>query len=120
MTRFKSNHCNFTAGCLIYNLLHNNNVVLVWSLNAKFEADRDTADKSAKLCPQFPWDMSIKSEMGAQEKTSCYRIKWEILFIIVLMCLVTTLFLKIVFATVLKGKMAVSYTHLTLPTKLEV
>ena len=51
--------------------------------------------------------MSIKSEMGAQEKkTSFYRIKWEILFGIVLLCLVTTRFLKIVFATVLKGKMA--------------
>ena len=49
----------------------------------------------------------MKSEMSAQEKkTSCYRIKWEILFIIVLLCLVTTLILKIVFATVLKGKMA--------------
>ena len=45
--------------------------------------------------------------MSAQEKkTSCYRIKWEILFIIVLLCLVTTLILKIVFATVLKDKMA--------------
>ena len=41
---------------------------LVWSLNAKFKPDRDKADKSAKLCIQFPWDMSIKSEMGAQEK----------------------------------------------------
>ena len=41
---------------------------VVWSLNAKFEPDRDKADKSAKLCIQFPWDMSIKSEMGAQEK----------------------------------------------------
>ena len=41
---------------------------LVWSLNAKFEPDRDKADKSAKLCIQFPWDMSMKSEMGAQEK----------------------------------------------------
>ena len=41
---------------------------IVWSLNAKFEPDRDTADKSAKLCTQFPWDMSINSEMGAQEK----------------------------------------------------
>ena len=75
--------------------------------NAKFEPDSDKADKSAKLCTQFPWDMSIKSEMGAQEKkTSFYRIKWEILFGIVLLCLVTTRFLKIVFATVLKGKMA--------------
>ena len=81
--------------------------IIVWSLNAKFAQDRDKADKSAKLCMQFPWDMSMKSEMGAQEKkTSCYRIKWEILFIIVLLCLVTTLFLTIVFATVLKGKMA--------------
>ena len=43
-------------------------LVIVWSLNAKFEPDRDTADKSAKLCTQSPWDMSIKSEMGAQEK----------------------------------------------------
>ena len=43
-------------------------LIIVWSLNAKFEPDRDTADKSAKLCTQFPWDMSIKSEMGAQEK----------------------------------------------------
>ena len=42
--------------------------VLVWSLNAKFEPDRDKADKSAKLCIQFPWDMSMKSEMGSQEK----------------------------------------------------
>ena len=41
---------------------------IVWSLNAKFGPDRDKADKSAKLCIQFPWDMSIKSEMGAQEK----------------------------------------------------
>ena len=80
--------------------------IVVWSLNAKFEPDRDKADKSAKLCIQFPWDMSMKSEMGAQKKSSCYRIKWEILFIIVPLCLVTTLFLKIVFATVLKGKMA--------------
>ena len=48
----------------------------------------------------------MKSEMGAQEKTSCYRIKWEILFMIVLLCLVTTLFLTIVFATIFKGKMA--------------
>ena len=80
---------------------------VVWSLNAKFEPDRDKADKSAKLCIQFSWDMSMKSEMGAQEKkTCCYRIKWEILLIIVLLCLVTTLFLTIVFATVLKGKMA--------------
>ena len=55
---------------------------------------------------QFPWDMSMKSEMSAQEKkTFCYRIKWEILFIIELLCFVTTLILKIVFATVLKGKM---------------
>ena len=78
--------------------------------NAKFEPDSDKADKSAKLCIQFPWDMSIKSEMGAQEKkTSFYRMGntvWEILFVIVLLCLVTTRFLKIVFATVLKGKMA--------------
>ena len=42
--------------------------VIVWSLNAKFEPDRDKADKSAKLCIQFPWDMSMKSEMGAQKK----------------------------------------------------
>ena len=42
--------------------------IIVWSLNAKFEPDRDKADKSAKLCIQFPWDMSMKSEMGAQEK----------------------------------------------------
>ena len=28
--------------------------LIVWSLNAKFEPDRDTADKSAKLCTQFP------------------------------------------------------------------
>ena len=42
--------------------------LIVRSLNAKFEPDRDKADKSAKLCIQFPWDMSIKSEMGAQEK----------------------------------------------------
>ena len=63
---------------------------LVWSLNAKFEPDRDKADKNAKLCIQFPWDMSVKSQMGAQEKTSCYHIKWEILFIIVLLCVVTT------------------------------
>ena len=49
----------------------------------------------------------MKSEMSAQEKkTFCYRIKWEILFIIVLLCLVTTLILKIVFATVLKDNMA--------------
>ena len=41
-----------------------------------FEPDRDKADKSAKLCIQFPWDMRMKSEMGAQEKkNSCYRIK---------------------------------------------
>ena len=45
------------------------NLVIVWSLNAKFEPDRDKADKSAKLCIQFPWDMSMKSEMGAQEKS---------------------------------------------------
>ena len=45
-----------------------NLLVLVWSLNAKFEPDRDKADKSAKLCIQFPWHMSMKSEMGAQEK----------------------------------------------------
>ena len=45
-----------------------NGKVIVWSLNAKFEPDRDKADKSAKLCIQFPWDMSMKSEMGAQEK----------------------------------------------------
>ena len=38
------------------------------ALNAKFEPDRDKADKSAKLCIQFPWDISMKSEMGAQEK----------------------------------------------------
>ena len=44
------------------------NLVIVWSLNAKFEPDRDKADKSAKLCIQFPWDMSMKSEMGAEEK----------------------------------------------------
>ena len=42
--------------------------LIVWSLNAKFGPDRDKADKSAKLCVQFPWDMRIKSEMGAQEK----------------------------------------------------
>ena len=42
--------------------------LLVWSLNAKFEPDRDKADKSAKLCIQFPWGMSMKSEMGAQNK----------------------------------------------------
>ena len=42
--------------------------LIVRSLNAKFEPDRDKADKSAKLCIQFSWDMSIKSEMGAQEK----------------------------------------------------
>ena len=42
--------------------------LIVWSLNTKFEPDRDKADKSAKLCIQFPWDMSLKSEMGAQEK----------------------------------------------------
>ena len=42
--------------------------IIVWSLNAKFGPDRDKADKSAKLCIQFPRDMSIKSEMGAQEK----------------------------------------------------
>ena len=41
---------------------------IVPSLNAKFEPDRDKVDKSAKLCIQFPWDMSMKSEMGAQEK----------------------------------------------------
>ena len=41
---------------------------LVWSLDAKFEPDRDKADKSAKLCIQFRWGMSIKSEMSAQEK----------------------------------------------------
>ena len=41
---------------------------IVWSLNAQFQPDRDKADKSAKLCIQFPWDMSMKSEMGAQEK----------------------------------------------------
>ena len=43
--------------------------LLVWSLNAKFELDRDKVDKSAKLCIQFPWDMSIKSEVGAQGKS---------------------------------------------------
>ena len=42
--------------------------IVVWSLNAKFEPDHDKADKSAKLCIQFPWDMSMKSEVGAQEK----------------------------------------------------
>jgi len=42
--------------------------LIVWSLNAKFEPDHDKADKSAKLCIQFPWDTSMKSEMGAQEK----------------------------------------------------
>ena len=42
--------------------------LLVWSLNAKFNPDRDKADKSAKLCIQFPWGMSIKSEIGAREK----------------------------------------------------
>ena len=42
--------------------------ILVWSLNAKFEPNRYKADKSAKLCMQFPWDMSMKSEMSAQEK----------------------------------------------------
>ena len=41
-----------------------------------------------------------------KKETSCYRIKREILFIIALLCLVTRLFLKIVFATVLSGKMA--------------
>ena len=43
-------------------------LLLVRSLNAKFQPDRDKADKSAKLCIQFPWDMSMESEMGAQEK----------------------------------------------------
>ena len=139
-------------------------MLVVWSLNAKFEPDRDKADKSAKLCIQFPWDMSVKSEMSAQEKnllpykigqfekyhnTLCLSpqilhkhcfcfplgllyfpretennayLKFggtnreyygifrsgllETLLIIVLLCLVTTLFLKIAFATVLKGKMA--------------
>ena len=76
----------------------------VRSLNAKFEPDRDKADKSAKLCIQFPWDMSMKSEMGAQEKN--FLLPYKILFIFVLLCLVTTLFLNIVFATVLKGEMA--------------
>ena len=42
--------------------------LIVRSLNAKFEPDRDKADKSAKLCIQFRWDMSMKSEMGAQGK----------------------------------------------------
>ena len=42
--------------------------IIVRSLNAKFEPDRDKADKNAKLCKQFPWDMSMKFEMGAQEK----------------------------------------------------
>ena len=66
--------------------------VVVLSLTVKFGPDRAKADKSAKLCKQIPWDMSIKSEMGAQGKqTSCYRVKWEILFIIGLLCLVTTL-----------------------------
>ena len=48
--------------------VNNNNRLIVWSLNAKFEPDCDKADKSAKLCIPFPWDMSMKSEMGAQEK----------------------------------------------------
>ena len=43
-------------------------MLIVWSLNATFEPDRDKADKSAKLGIQFPWDMRMKSEMGAQEK----------------------------------------------------
>ena len=50
--------------------------------------------------------MSIKSEMGAQEKNCLLPYKMgNTFFIIMLMCLVTTVFLKIVFATVLKGKM---------------
>ena len=69
-----------------------NDQTIVWSLNAKFEPDRDTADKSAKLCIQFPLHMSIKSGMGAQEKNFLLPYKMGILFIIVLLCLVTTLF----------------------------
>ena len=46
--------------------------LLVWSLNAKFEPDRDTADESAKLCTQFPWDM--RSERVPKKKPSCFRI----------------------------------------------
>ena len=42
--------------------------LIVWLLNAKFGPDRDKADKSAKLCIQFPWDMSFNSDMGAQGK----------------------------------------------------
>ena len=36
--------------------------------------DRDKADKSAKLCLQFPWDMSMKSEMGVQEKKTSVTV----------------------------------------------
>ena len=48
--------------------MHKDKRIIVWSLNAKFEPDRDKADKSAKFCIKFPWDMSMKSEMGAEEK----------------------------------------------------
>lgn len=44
--------------------------ILLASLVAerKIEPDRDKADKSAKLCVQFPWDVRGKSGMGAQHK----------------------------------------------------
>ena len=54
-------------------------LLVVWSLNARFEPDRDKADKSAKLCIQFPWDMSMKSEMGAQNKNFLLPCKYAVL-----------------------------------------
>ena len=75
-------------------------LLVVWSLNAKFEPDRDKADKSAKLCIQFPWDMSNKSEMGAQNKNFLLPYKMGNTFH---NCAAV---FAIVFATVLKGKMA--------------
>ena len=88
---------------LWFSLVLRRDTVIVWSLNAKFEPDRDKVDKSTKLI-QFPWDMSIKSEVSAQEKN--FLLPYEIGNTCAAMLGNHAFFLKIVFATVLKGKMA--------------
>ena len=61
-------------------------------------------DKSAKVCIQFLWDMSIKSGMGAQDRNLWVLHKMENAFNYFLLCLVTRLFLHIVLATVQKAQ----------------
>ena len=63
-------------------------------------------DRSAKVCMQFLWDMSIKSGMGAQDRNLWVLHKMENTFNYFLLCLVTRLFSSHSISDSLKGKMA--------------